>query len=150
MLVDRVSLSFALMLACVSGCSTTTTTDPLLSDLRQHQDAWDARKLTTYSYDYEQTGFFSAIDGRVIHLQVKANVVTSAVFKDTGAPAPGDPSGFPTIDGLFAQAETAAVNGDLTAVTYDSAYGYPSRIDISGVPDASGSIFASQLQSMLD
>jgi hypothetical protein len=53
------------------------------------------------------------------------------------------------VDGLFNLALGAADGGDLTAIQFDSALRFPRRIDIAGPPDASGSLFASNLQPLL-
>ena len=105
---------------------------------------WQAHDLGRYAYVYETTGFLIAWSGRPVRLVVIDDSVTSAqdVATDSMLPA----AAFPTIDELFARALAAQSEGSLLAIAFDSTFAYPSRIDLAGPPDASGSIRASDLQ----
>lgn len=81
-----------------------------------------------------------------MRLVVLSDTVRSAQFVATYDSVPVEPATLPTIDALFAVAIAARENGRLTAVDFDSTYGYPSRIVIAGPPDASGTVIASNLE----
>jgi Family of unknown function (DUF6174) len=134
----------ALVALTMTACGMTTA--PTADEVASHRAAWNAQHLSNYSYDYKVTGFLIAWAGRVVQLEVRNNAVVTAVYADTGQPVPGSPTQFPTIDTLFDQAAGAADAGALRAITFDSERGYPLQMDLSGPPDASGSVFASQLQ----
>jgi len=91
------------------------------------------------------TGFNISIVGRPIRLVIISGTVSSAQDVATDSLLPVSAM-FPTLDGLFDQAEAALAAGTLTAITYDSTLDFPSRLDLAGPPDASGSIFASSLE----
>lgn len=105
---------------------------------------WTSHALSRYAYVYEATGFLTATAGRQIHVVVLNGVVNSAQDMTTDSLLPA--TAFPTLDGLFDQALAALAAGTLTAITYDSTYDFPSRMDLAGPPDAGGSIFASSLE----
>ncbi|HET7790553.1 MAG TPA: DUF6174 domain-containing protein [Gemmatimonadales bacterium] len=114
-------------------------------DVMQHQTAWSSHQLTRYTYVYEETGFFNNLAGQAISLVVIGDTVRSATFVSSGDSVPVPLSRFPTIDGLFAEARTLLDQNTLAAIRFDPALAYPVRMDVSGLPDASGSIFASGL-----
>ena len=121
-------------------------TGPTLDDVLAHRAAWLAQGLKDYSYNYEVTGFFIKWEGQQIRVEVRNNTVVSAVLAATGQPASESPNEFPTIDELFDQAAQAARDHTLRAVAFDPQLAYPRRLDVAGPPDASGSVFAVQLQ----
>jgi len=141
--IVRLELVVLLVFGSV-GCS--GSTDPQVDQVTRQRALWAAHNLTKYSYEYELTGFFNTIAGRVIRLVVIADTVRSAVFVATGESVPGPAVQFPIVDSLFAQASRAAQDHSLTAIEFDPQLGYPVRMDLAGPPDASGSIFASHLQ----
>jgi len=101
-----------------------------------------------YSYVWEITGYFNALDGQPIRLEVRQDTVRSATFAATGQPVPGAPAQFPTIDGLFDFAIAMLNNHWLAAFLTDPQLGYPVRIDVAGPLDASGSDFVTQFQAL--
>ena len=128
-------------LAAASGCDNAPVA-VRAPDLQQQRAAWASHNLTRYAYVYETTGFLSAWSGRPVRLVVINGAVSSAQYVSNDSLLP-DPSVFPTLDGLFDQAEAALAAGTLTAITFDSTFGFPTRMDLAGPPDASGSIVAS-------
>ena len=131
-------------LVVAAGCSSSTEPSPRAIDIRR--ETWTAAKLTSYSYDYKVgNGFFISFAGRWIHVVVRDNAVVSATDAATGAAMQGSLATWPTIDRLFDEARQAAQDGALSAIRYDPQYGYPTEIDISGPPDASGAIYAQNL-----
>jgi len=72
--------------------------------------------------------------------------VQSATDLTTGQAEPAESlDWWPTIDGLFDRAAAAAAAGELEGIEYDRTYGYPTRITVGGVPDASGTTYAKNL-----
>ena len=127
--------------SCRSG-----PTAPSLADLRRAQAEWASHQLTRYAYRYQTTGFFNTLNGQTIRLVVLGDTVRSAQFVATNDSVPIVPSTLPTIDALFAVAIAARESGTLVAAQFDPDFGFPTRIEISGPPDASGVIFASDIE----
>ena len=132
-------------LALALGCSNDATA-PTPAEVSAHKSLWSAQKLSNYSYHYTVTGYFIPWEGRELTLQVSDGAVTAAVFTATGESMP-EFAALPTIDRLIDIAETAARDGTLRAVEFDPVLGYPTRMDLAGPPDASGSIFAMALKA---
>jgi hypothetical protein len=131
--------------AVLAGC-THAPTSPHLSDIQRAQAAWKAHHLTRYAYRYETMGFSTRLDGQAMRLVVLGDTVRSAQFVTTNDSVPVVPATLPTIDALFAQAIAADGDGTLVAVEFDSTFGYPTRLQLSGPPDASGVIIASNIE----
>jgi hypothetical protein len=92
------------------------------------------------------TGFLSTLDGQAMRLVVLADTVRSAQFVATNDSVPVVAATLPTIDSLFALAIAARVAGTLVAAQFDSAFGFPARLQLSGPPDASGVVVASDIE----
>lgn len=92
------------------------------------------------------TGFFNTLDGRAIRLVVLGDTVRSAQFVATNDSVPVVPATLSTIDALFTLAMSASRAGTLISVQFDPTLGYPTRLELSGPPDASGVILASDIE----
>jgi hypothetical protein len=118
-----------LVVASLAACDTTrslSTSDR--AALTAHEEQWDARDFHSYSFDYSQSSLGRAYN---VHIEVQDDTVASVVDTDTGEP-PATPMTWPTIDGLYNEAE-AAVQQDNYTVTlaYDDQYGYPTLLSIT-------------------
>lgn len=131
---------------CLAAYCRITTGPDHFDQLPIHRAAWEALHITNYQYDYLLTGFFINYAGKPIRIVVRDGAVQSAVFIANGELAPGPTSNWPTIDQLFVRAAQASAAGTLIGIRYDSRYDFPTQIDISGPPDASGSLFATNLE----
>lgn len=125
------------------GCSASTGPDHF--DIFVQRGEWEAQHITSYQYDYVVTGYFIDYVGKPIRLTIRDDEVQSAVFVADSQPILAPASSFPTIDQLFDRAEAASAAGTLTGITFDPQLHFPTQMDISGPPDASGSVFASNL-----
>ncbi len=132
----------ALLAAILAACGSGTTAPVDVAARRAH---WDAFHFHDYSYVYFQTGFFINYTGHQVRVIVHGDSVVALRDPTTGDSLPWSPQFFPTIDQLFNRAMAAEEAGQLGGITYDPTYGYPTRVDFSGLPDASGSVFASEL-----
>jgi len=133
--------------AAVAACGEPGAPIVTLSMVRAHRASWSAHALTSYAYEYKSTGFFiCCTHGQNIRLVVRNDTVVSAVIIATGQAVPGSPTQFPTIDALFDRAELQVVAGRLSAIAFDGLLDYPTRMDIGGPPDASGSLFAAHVE----
>lgn len=141
----RLGAALMTLLVTIAACSTAPTA-PTLTELEQAQAAWASHNLTRYVYQYETQGFFNAFDGHLMRLVVIDDTVRSAQYVATNDTVPMATMLFPTIDGLFAQAIAAQKAGTLESITFDSTLSFPSRMKISGNPDASGVILASSIE----
>jgi hypothetical protein len=135
-------LGLAAALASCRGGPTATS----LTDLQRAQAAWTAHHHTRYAYRYMTTGFSTNLDGQAMRLVVLADTVRSAQFVATNDSVPVVPATLPTIDALFTLAIAAQNAGTLAAAQFDATFGYPARLQISGPPDASGVILASNIE----
>lgn len=133
------------LIASFTACGDSSTS-PSVSGLVQAKASWTARHLSRYADRYRTTGFFIAYGGQQIRLVVLADTVRSAQFVASNEAVPVEPSSLPTIDRLFAMAIEARRNGTLLAFTLDPTLGYPTRLQLSGPPDARGVIEASNLE----
>jgi hypothetical protein len=134
----------AAVFCLVAGCSATTGVSQ--HELAVRRARWEARGIADYQYDYLVTGFFINYGGRPIRIEVRHGVVQAATFVATGEPVPGQVSEWPTIDQLFDHAAQAARDGRLRGVRFDPRFDFPAEIDLAGPPDASGSLYATNLQ----
>ena len=137
-----VPMTFALL--ALSACDNQPTADTS-ADILAERAVWRSHNLTRYAYVYELSGALIAFAGHPIRLVVLNDSVASAQDLTTDSLLPS-PSLFPTIEGLFARALAARSNGALYGITFDSTFGYPTRMDFPGPADGSGSILASDLQ----
>jgi Family of unknown function (DUF6174) len=131
-------------LGVLAACQSATA--PSLTELQRQQDVWASHHLERYAYQYETAGFSIVWDGRAIRLVVLHDTVRSAQYAGTADSVPVAPATLPTIDALFAIARTALQDGHLVGAQFDATFGYPTRIEVSGPPDASGVIRASQVE----
>jgi hypothetical protein len=135
------------VLSLVAGCSDSTEPRVSSADIVQHRAEWASHHLTRYAYDYILgNGFFINFAGHTMHIVVIGGVVSSVRDVTAGQDMPGDLSGWPTIDALFDEAMTAQSANALTAIHFDRTYAFPTEMDLAGPPDASGAVFASNLQ----
>jgi hypothetical protein len=128
----------------LSGATCTGMTSPD-GDIGGHRARWQAQRITTYQFDFHQSGFFIACTGPSVRVHVTAGVVDAATDLATGQPV-SPLTCWPTIDQLFDRAAQAEQANSLTAIRYDPALDYPTHIEIAGPPDASGSYSVFNLQ----
>lgn len=139
------STPFLVLAVFASSC--TGATGPTAFLIREHQAAWDAQRPAHYSYKIAQSGFFVYEPSPVITIDVRADTVRFEVLDNTGDTLSLRPGERPTLDDLFASALAAQATGQLSAITFDPAASYPTRMVFSGPPDASGSVLASALHA---
>jgi hypothetical protein len=139
----------SLLLGLIALLACLDSTGPTASQIRAEQARWRGYFIRDYQYLYQQIGFYSPITGKVILVIVIGDTVRGATDTLTGDSIPLAWGVVPTVDGLFSTALGGASDGSLTAVQFDSALGYPRQIEIAGPPDASGSLFAANLQPLL-
>jgi hypothetical protein len=142
----RTAAAALLALGFGAACAKAPT-GPSAPDLASERALWSAHHLTRYAYLYELTGFNVSFAGHPIRLVVLGDTVRSATDPTTGDTL-SDAASFPTLDDLFDQAAAAIASGTLAAITYDPTFDYPSRMDLSGMPDMSGSVLASSLEPL--
>jgi hypothetical protein len=135
-----------LLVGLLTGLATcrSSPTAPSLSDIQRAEAEWTTHNLTRYAYRYETIGGFSALDGQAIRLVVLGDTVRSAQFVATNDSVPV--AFLPTINALFTLAITRRAEGRLVAAQFDSIFGYPRRLELSGPPDASGVVVASDIE----
>jgi hypothetical protein len=131
------------LLAGLATCRSSPTA-PSLSDIQRAEAEWTTHNLTRYAYRYKTIGGFSALDGQAIRLVVLGDTVRSAQFVATNDSVPV--AFLPTINALFTLAIARRAEDRLVAAQFDSTFGYPRRLELSGPPDASGVVVASDIE----
>ena len=126
-----------------AGCS--ASTGPDRPDLLVQRAEWDAKRITSYEYDYLVTGFFINYAGKPIRVTVQNGEVQSAVFVADSEPISEPASFLPTVNELFDRAEAASTRGALTRISFDPRLHFPTEMDLAGPPDGSGALFVSNL-----
>ena len=118
-----------LIIGSLVACDTTRSlSDSDRAALTQHEAQWDARSFHSYSFDYSQSSVGRTFN---VHIDVQDDTVADVVDIGTGQP-PEDPISWPTIDGLFNEADAAVQQNDFTvSLAYDDQYGYPTLLSIT-------------------
>lgn len=124
-----------LLCALLSSCS--AFTDPS-SDLDDARARWRSAEPVSYEFTMERLCFCPREITSPVIVQVKAGVVESRRYADTGAPVDARfTTEFPSIDGVFAIVDAAiARSADKIDAAYDPTRGFPTRIDIDYVTNA--------------
>ena len=136
-------LAVAAIAALSMACSGSTGPDRFA--VPAHRAEWEAQHIASYQYDYLVTGYFISYEGKPIRIVVRDGEVQSAAFIADTEPLAEPAEFWPTIAELFDRAERASAAGALSGIRYDSLFHFPAEIDISGPPDASGSLFVTNL-----
>lgn len=116
------------------ACSSTTDVGvAALVSLNRHQAQWEQRSFSSYSFDLVQQKF-----GRLsnVHVAVNGTTIVSVIDNTTGAPPVVD-AGYPTIDELFAMAQSVfGQKGETLKMEFNEQYGYPTLLtaDDPGTP----------------
>ena len=107
------------LIAC-NGTRPVSDTDR--AALAAHEAQWAARSFHSYAYDYSETQLSRNFNARIT---VVNDTVSSVIDPQTGQP-PATPRTWPTIDGIFGEADLAVQEGNFTiSIEYDDTYGYP-------------------------
>ena len=141
-LVER-CIAVVILSLLTAGCSASTGPDRW--DVPVQRAEWHAQGITNYEYDYLVTGFFINYAGKPIRITVRNGEVQSAVFVADSEPMPQPATFLPTVDELFDRAVAASSAGALTGISFDPRLHFPTEMDLAGPPDASGSLFVSDL-----
>jgi len=140
--------TISLLAATMAACGSEGPIVPIPADLDSQRAAWAVQNLSSYSYDYTESGYFiCCTEGQEVTLDVRNDTVVSAVFTATGQPVTVPHTRFPTINELFDRAEQALRNQSLKDIAFDTQLHYPVRIAFAGLPDASGWVLAVRLRS---
>lgn len=111
-----IALSLA---ACGEGTRAVTEADK--ASLAEHETQWGQRSFHSYTYDYSEAQLSTSYN---VHITVTNDTVTDVVDNLTGQ-APAVPRTWPTIDGLFGEADFFANDGYYSVtIDYDETYGY--------------------------
>jgi hypothetical protein len=126
-------LSFALALS--TGCTSMGSDDGAeRARLAQARSRWRAAGITDYRYELRRVCFCPQELVGPFAITVRGGALSSVVYVPTGAAVVPAPERHPTVEGLFGQVEAALDrNPSRIAIDYDSALGYPTRIDVDYV-----------------
>jgi Family of unknown function (DUF6174)/PI31 proteasome regulator N-terminal len=131
-------VSLAMASALVACDPERAVSDADKAALQQHEAQWDARSFHSYSFDYSEAQFSTNYN---VHITVQADTVAEVLDSQTGQP-PAVPRTWPTIDGLFNEADLVVEEGGFSiSLEYDDQYGYPTLIDIAS-NNAGGGLIA--------
>jgi Family of unknown function (DUF6174) len=125
------SLSLAVLPACdMMGSEDAEERARLL----QARSRWRAAGISDYSYEVRKLCFCPPEVVGPFAITVRGGAVASVVYVPTGAAVVPLAERHPTVDGLFAVVEaTLERNPDRLTIDYDSALGYPRRIDVDTI-----------------
>lgn len=132
---------FLTLLVLAAACQAPTAPNDR-ADLEQARARWQALGADSYSFELNR-GCFCVLAGRRVLVTVQHGAVTGADYLDSkDAVEPLLLTYLPTVPDLFDLLE-AAIDGHPASfqVSYDPAYGYPTRIEI----DFSASIADDQI-----
>ncbi len=127
------------LLAVTVGCSATTQPPSQIeSDLAAARARWAAARPSSYEFVSSTLCFCPMEITAPVTVTVTGTTVSSRRYVSTGANVDGRfASSFPTIDGYFAVIDSARTRHPARIdVTYDPALGYPTRIAIDFVLNA--------------
>ena len=135
-----------LITASFVGCGPhpTAPVAPTADEILAHQTMWANHAPNHYSFQFKTIGTQSGFANSPIRIEVRGDTVLSVTDVQTGQAWPGPYPFFPTVDLMFSVALERLNEHALTAIAFDSQWGYPVRIDTFG-PDIGGSEFASML-----
>ena len=120
---------------------------PTAGEILAQRDRWLGAGVTHYAFVYEETGFLiCCTEGRPLVVEVQGDSLLAAV--PVSGPPCGAGCGGKSIATLFDLAVRAANDGVLTTISFDPVLHYPTRMDLAGPPDASGSELASDLKPL--
>jgi hypothetical protein len=141
---SRFVRSFTATVLVLFGASCRTNTDPSLDDVLAHQAQWNGHGLSSYSFDYTLRAmiYSTGCPTASWRLTVQHNSVAAATCLATDS-AVTPPS--VTIDTLFAQVLRALPGKGISAIAYDTQWGFPTSIEFAGPPDAAYSEAATNL-----
>ncbi len=138
-----------LTLALFAAAACSDANGPTTYQVEAARSRWRMQQIHDYQYLYSQSGFYTNISDRIIRVLVLADTVRAAHDTLTGDSLSTAGGAFPSVDGLFELAISGIDGGILTTIRFDRNLSYPTRLDLAGSPDATGSIFASEVQALL-
>ncbi|MCG8466882.1 MAG: DUF6174 domain-containing protein [Gemmatimonadetes bacterium] len=102
------------------------------STLDSARARWLSSGIRDYDFEYRQQCECGSAFSDAAIVEVRQGRVAAVRYRDSGQPAAATDRGlFPTVDDLFARIEDAIRrNAASLTVTYDTRWGYPTRIDI--------------------
>jgi Family of unknown function (DUF6174) len=102
--------------------------------LAQARSRWRGAGISDYSYEVRKLCFCPPEVVGPFAITVRGGVVTSVVYRPTGAAVDPVPERHPTVEGLFGVVEaTLERNPDRLAIDYDPELGYPRRIEVDTI-----------------
>jgi hypothetical protein len=113
------------------------------SELARNQQTWDKANISHYRFELTLSCFCAFNEQMPLTVEVQDGEVVSMAYADGQAVAADDPlreyfGKFATIDGLFAELETAMASADAgdIIVKYDATLGYPTEASIDYIKEA--------------
>ena len=153
--IARLGAAVLVLAACGSDPATppaTTpapTADPRLEEVAEGRGVWERQRPSTVAYTTIETRAGDA--ATVVHVtEMDGRAEVQAVSMDPGS---GGIGATQTIDGILERAAAALDQpGDEVSITYDTQYGYVSRLDQSlpDVADAASSVEVRDLSTAAD
>lgn len=124
--------AWVLGVAALGACGGVAPLELTNTALENQRARWQASGIRDYQYEYRQQCECVPALLEPALIEVRRGMVTRVVYQKTGQPASPDAQAlFPTIDELFDRIDDA-IRSDaaMLIVSYDSALGYPTQIDI--------------------
>ncbi len=113
------------------------------SELSRNQQTWDKANISHYRFELTLSCFCAFNEQMPLTVEVQDGKVVSMAYADGQAVAADDPlreyfGKLATIDGLFAELETAMASADAgdIIVKYDPSLGFPTEASIDYIKEA--------------
>jgi hypothetical protein len=100
---------------------------------------WNSKNLSSYSYTLQRSCFCEAKFAKAMRLEVRNGALSSVKYVDSGLDVTENdlrPNIF-RIEAFFDLIDTTlASGGTVEPLIFDSAFGYPTRMNVDPIPDA--------------
>jgi Family of unknown function (DUF6174) len=100
---------------------------------------WNAKNLSNYSYTLQRSCFCEVGIAKAIRLEVRNGTLSSVKYVDSGLEVTENnlrPNIF-KIEAFFDLIDTTlAEGGTVEPLSFDSTFGYPTRMNVDPIPDA--------------
>jgi Family of unknown function (DUF6174) len=117
------------LVGALLGCSNSNDLNAGVKlSLDEHQTRWEQRTFQSYEFDLVQSKLGATTD---VHITVNGTTIVSIIDNTTGEPPEVD-AGWPTIDELYSDAQSAlGVHNLSVQVEFNEQYSYPSLVSIN-------------------
>jgi hypothetical protein len=111
-----------------------------LAELQERRAAWVARGIADYRVQLRISCFCAGTITRPVLIEVRRGVVSKVWDLETSKVV-ADVTPYPTITALFDKAIAERTRGGHVSVAYDTAIGFPARMEIGTIANDAGTLY---------